>query len=227
MILLGAAFVGRELAELSVPQKLHFEECRAGSSLISDRRGQRVPVLCGFTNRYPSPSFWSGPERLRPEFFSRRSHRRTGADPALPCKIALDSGGRSVHKSASKNPLGGRATCDFLNFLPWARWSWFLPGALKQTANVHWRGPLVAPSRPTFWARMSSLALQSVRQVVPSATIWASATKTAGLTAAHPHSNFLKRDRRDGAGRVFSCVKSGQRALIRHGAEGRPESRWK
>ncbi len=88
------------------------------------------------TNRYPSPSLWSGPFRVRPEFSAPAPHRRCGAEKAGAAEFRFANRHLPSHIVSIKRPQGGGRRCSISN--SWsrlvARPSWRAVSTM--TANV-------------------------------------------------------------------------------------------
>lgn len=122
------------------------------------------------TNRYPSPSLWSGPIWVRPEFSPKKIRRRCHAEFPNKAEIRFDFAAVPPHISLIKRPKGGGLRCSIsrLQSRLVARRFWQVASTTTPNAQLRVQGRV--QSLPVQLAATCLSGLALVPQLVRSAT---------------------------------------------------------
>jgi len=162
----------QESAQLGRLRKTPYAAARLCDSVGG---GQRLHMQRGTAARYyryPSPSLWSGPLWVRPDFFQKSS--RVGHGIGLNFDFAFMAGRR--HNVGNINLIKGRAECKNLNLSQFRFSCWRFRAVLRMTDHGRWSVRPAAPSLPTRWAATHWRGPLLARQAARFATTRAFAT---------------------------------------------------
>lgn len=133
--------------------------CNVYSGQVLSMR-REAPVRA---NRYPSPSIWSDPLRVRPDPFCDLL-RRTPADG----KCLHNSGFAFAHSRRHSHAIWihneDRAEWANLVFWRFRRFCWRFRAAVRRQASRRFLAPAQVPARPSCWTVTWRPALWSVRR---------------------------------------------------------------